>query len=113
MPGPKHPNQELKAAMADVKALENRDKLKAPPKTLRRRKRRVSSGAEDDICFEIERLGEKVEGIAPGIDRALLRRLRSGEIRRDARIDLHGCDVVGARRKVHEAIRQTGFQNGR
>ena len=113
MQGTKDRNKALEEAMTDVKPLENRDKLKAPPKTLRRRKRRVSSGAEDDICFEIERLGEKVEGIAPGIDRALLRRLRSGEIRRDARIDLHGCDVVGARRKVHEAIRQLREKDGR
>ena len=114
MQGTKDRNGDLEEAMADVKPLEDRDKVRTPPKTLRRRKRRVSSGADNDTTsFEIERLGEKVEGIAPGIDRALLRRLRSGEIPRDTRIDLHGYDVVSARRKVHEAIQQLRQQDGR
>jgi DNA-nicking Smr family endonuclease len=97
-----------------VKPLEDRDKVAAPPKTVRRRRRRVSpEGDEGGASFEVERMGEKVEGLAPGIDRATLRKLRSGEVPRDARIDLHGHDAAGARRRVHEALSDLRERGGR
>ena len=78
---------EFEKAMSDTTPLEDRNKVRPPPKTLRRRRRR---GEVEGVQFEIDQLGERHEGIAPGTDRTHLRRLRNGEIPRDARIDLHG-----------------------
>ncbi len=92
---------EFEKAMSDTKPLEDRDKVHPPPKTLRRRRRREDA---EGVQFEIDQLGERVEGIAPGTDRALLRRLRNGEIPRDARIDLHGLAASAARARLHETL---------
>jgi DNA-nicking Smr family endonuclease len=48
--------------------------------------------------------GERVEGRAPGIDRKHLRRLRSGDVRVDVRVDLHGLHGPEAREAVREAL---------
>ena len=56
----------------------------------------------DGETFEILRdEPERLEGIAAGIDRAHLRRLRRGEIPVDEEIDLHGLD----RKEAHRALR--------
>jgi DNA-nicking Smr family endonuclease len=47
---------------------------------------------------------ERLEGIAPGIDRAHLRRLRRGEVEVDDEVDLHGLTHAEAGRAVREAI---------
>jgi DNA-nicking Smr family endonuclease len=101
---------EFEKAMSDTTPLEDRDQVRPPPKTLRRRRHR---GDAEGVQFEIDRLGERVEGIAPGTDRALLRRLRNGEIPRDARLDLHGLAAAGARARVHETIARTHAEGGR
>jgi len=100
----------LEEAMADVTPLEDRDKVRPAPKTVRRRRRRDTEG---DAGFEIERTGEHVEGIAPGIDRAHLRKLRNGDVRPDSRIDLHGMTSAEARRRVHEALVALHGKGGR
>jgi DNA-nicking Smr family endonuclease len=41
-------------------------------------------------AFEVETFGGSIEGRAVGLDVKLLRRLKSGELRADARLDLHG-----------------------
>lgn len=116
MPGPKSPRDtedlEFREIMSDAKAFEERDKLRAAPKTLRRRRRRPDA-AEPSAGFEIDRLGERVEGIAPGIDRAVLRKLRSGEFARDARLDLHGLRAAAARAQVTETLRRVQSEGGR
>jgi len=56
------------------------------------------------VRFEIERVGERVEGAAPGIDRKHLRRLRSGRVPVETRIDLHGLHSADAREAVREAL---------
>ncbi len=58
------------------------------------------------MSFEIERRGERVAGIAAGVDRAHLRRLERGEIEVDAELDLHGLDGREARRAVREALEE-------
>ena len=93
---------EFERAVEGATPLPDRDKLVERPKTLRRR--RAREDAPGTVAFEIDRLGERVEGIAPGGDRSLLRRLRSREYPPDVRIDLHGFDVASARRRVHEAL---------
>lgn len=56
---------------------------------------------------------ERLEGIAPGIDRAHLRRLRRGEIEVDREIDLHGLEQKEARLVVRAAITETREAGGR
>jgi len=53
--------------------------------------------------FEIVTSGERVEGVAMGIDRAWLRRLRAGDVRVESRVDLHGLNA----RTAHVAVRRT------
>ena len=101
---------EFEKAMSDTVPLEDRDKVRPPPKTLRRRRRR---GEVEGVQFEIDRLGERHEGSAPGTDRALLRRLRNGEIPRDARVDLHGLAAAAARARVHETLVRVQAEGGR
>jgi DNA-nicking Smr family endonuclease len=48
--------------------------------------------------------GEQLEGRAPGIDRKHLRRLRSGGVPVDVRIDLHGLHGPEAREAVRDAL---------
>jgi DNA-nicking Smr family endonuclease len=55
--------------------------------------------------FEVVRTGERVEGIAAGIDRAHLRRLKRGEIEPARRIDLHGQERRGAKPLVERELR--------
>ena len=85
---------EFEKAMSDTRPLEDRDKIAARPKTLRRRKRCDDEGSSEG--FEIDRLGERHEGLAPGVDRKLLLKLRNGEFKPDERLDLHGMDAVTA-----------------
>lgn len=102
---------DFEKAMSDTRPLEDRDKIATKPKTLRRRKRRDEEGSSEG--FEIDRLGERHEGLAPGTDRKLLLKLRTGEFKPDERIDLHGMDAVTARRHVHESVRRTQQADGR
>ncbi len=50
--------------------------------------------------FEITRNGERSEGLARGIDRAHLTRLRRGEVRIERRVDLHGLTAAEARQEL-------------
>ena len=50
--------------------------------------------------FELARHGERVEGLAQGIDRQHLLRLRRGEWRVERRVDLHGLTAPEARREL-------------
>ena len=56
---------------------------------------------------------ERFEGIAPGIDREHLRRLRRGEVPVDEEVDLHGLDRSRARRAVRDALGRILEQGGR
>ena len=66
------------------------------------------------LAFEILRdEPERLEGIASGIDRAHLKRLRRGEVPADAEVDLHGLEQPAARRAVRDAIVAVKQQGGR
>ena len=103
-------NSVFRKAMGDVQPLEDRDKLREPPRTVRRRKPREG---REGVAFEIERLGEHVEGIATGIDRSNLLRLRNGEVRPDEKADLHGMIETAAQRRVREVIARVHGAGGR
>lgn len=65
-----------------------------------------------DTPFEILRNErERLEGIAPGTDRAHLRRLRRGEVPIDLEIDLHGLDRQEARRELLRTL-ERAIANG-
>ena len=59
-----------------------------------------------DEGFEITRSGERSEGLARGIDRAHLARLRRGEVPVERRIDLHGLTAAEARRELSAELRE-------
>jgi DNA-nicking Smr family endonuclease len=54
--------------------------------------------------FTVERLGELRFGLAAGIDRKHLSRLRRGEVPVDLRVDLHGLVEKEARRRLAAEI---------
>jgi DNA-nicking Smr family endonuclease len=61
--------------------------------------------------FEIVRSGERSEGLARGIDRKHLVRLRRGEWPVERRLDLHGLVAAQARRMLADELRDA-FASG-
>lgn len=61
--------------------------------------------------FEVSREGERVRGLAEGIDRAHLRRLERGEVEVDRELDLHGLSRNEAREDVGYELRDA-FASG-
>jgi DNA-nicking Smr family endonuclease len=59
-----------------------------------------------DAGFEVTRSGERTEGLARGVDRAHLVRLRRGEVRFERRIDLHGLSAKEARPELTAELRE-------
>jgi len=98
------------AARMDRKA----GRVGAPPPDPEKRSRRPSDDAEvlaqlADLCggdgpFDIADSDEHIEGIADGIDRRLLKRLKSGDYAVQAHIDLHGAVRDEAKEKVARFI---------
>lgn len=88
--------------MADARPLTGRDKRREPPG--RRARPGARTETEGPVTFAIERTGERIEGRAPGIDRRQLRRLRSGRIEIDTRLDLHGVEAATAERALRDAL---------
>jgi DNA-nicking Smr family endonuclease len=63
--------------------------------------------------FAVTREGERVYGLAPGVDRRHLKRLRSGEIEPDRDLDLHGLDARAAREDVTFELRDAHAEGDR
>jgi DNA-nicking Smr family endonuclease len=86
----------------------------APPPDPDKRPRRPSDDAEvlatlADLCdgdgaFDIADSDEYIEGVADGIDRRLLKRLRAGEYAVQAHLDLHGATREEAKERVARFI---------
>lgn len=74
----------------------------APPRLPRARA--ASAGTPDAVdastTFEIETVGDAIAGRGVGVDARLLRRLKAGEPRVEARLDLHGRP----RREAEDAL---------
>jgi len=115
MPAARPPGDESRSefeqALGDATPLEGRDKVRPTPTTLRRRRRAAPAG--EGVTFEVDGIGERIEGRAPGIDRAVLRKLRAGEFERDARVDLHGLSTGEARTLVRETLTSVHREGGR
>ena len=63
-----------------------------------------AEAADEEPNFQIVTSGERVEGVAAGVDRAWLRRLRAGDVRVESRIDLHGLNARSAHATVRRAL---------
>jgi DNA-nicking Smr family endonuclease len=61
--------------------------------------------------FAVTRAGERVSGLAAGVDRRHLKRLRDGEVEPDRDLDLHGLDSHAAREDVTFELRDA-YQEG-
>jgi len=57
--------------------------------------------------FDLADTGEFVCGLAPGVDRRLLRKLRRGEFAVQAHVDLHGLRSEDARTAVERFVRKS------
>jgi len=64
-----------------------------------------------DGGFEVVRSGERTEGLARGVDRAHLARLRRGAVEIERRVDLHGLTANEARRELVDELRDA-FASG-
>lgn len=93
----------LEQALPGLRPLRDRDKVVAPASAPTRPSRAARAGPQP-ARFEVLQSGERVEGIAPGVDRRVLRRLRRGEIRSERELDLHGMTLAQARLAVHAAL---------
>ena len=60
--------------------------------------------AAPEVRFVVERSGERVTGIAQGVDRRHLVRLRRGEVAVERRLDLHGQRRAAAGNTVRRAL---------
>lgn len=58
------------------------------------------------MSLKLERQGERIQGLAEGVDRAHLRRLSRGEVEVDLELDLHGLHQKEARQLLRETIRE-------
>jgi len=95
----------------------------APPRRARPGVRRVAGEQAEALAaladlvsgrttFDVADTGEYTEGIAQGIDRQLLRRLRRGDYSLQAHVDLHGLTQDQAKAQV-EALVSGSRKEGR
>lgn len=102
MTGDDEDESAFRDAMRDVKPLADRDRVAPPPRPA---DPAPGPGRDDEpVRFELSQEGERIAGLAPGIDRRHLRRLRRGEFPVEARVDLHGLDAAAARRALRDAF---------
>lgn len=66
-----------------------------------RKPSRAADGAFEPVAFQIEVVGEIVEGHAPDVGREPLKKLRRGKFPVEAELDLHGL----TEREAHRAVR--------
>ncbi len=94
-----------------------RGRLGAPKREPRPGARRVAEDAEvlatlSDLvsgtgAFDIESTDEFIEGVAPGVDRRLLRRLKKGDYALEAHVDLHGLSAEEAREEIGRFVSES------
>ena len=65
------------------------------------------------VHFDITHSPEYVEGLADGVDRRLLRRLKKGEFAQQAHLDLHGLTRDEARGAVERFVQESRVQGRR
>lgn len=90
-------------AMRDVTPIGRRPPVVEKP--VRRRPAPVRRRPATATHFEIEEVGERIEGRVAGFDRRRIARLKSGRIPPEATVDLHGLLEEEARLAVRAAVR--------
>jgi DNA-nicking Smr family endonuclease len=65
------------------------------------------------VSFSVQRHGERLEGLATGIDRKHLDRLKAGRVEVEYDIDLHGLGERDARYAVRHALEECFEAGGR
>jgi DNA-nicking Smr family endonuclease len=93
-------------------AVRERASAPPPPPAKPRAARDDEAEAYAQLCelvegegpFDIADTQEYIEGIAPGIDRRLLRRLRHGDYSVQAHLDLHGLTTETAKTRVQAFV---------
>ncbi|HVM95857.1 MAG TPA: Smr/MutS family protein [Candidatus Acidoferrales bacterium] len=91
-----------------------------PPATPAREITEPDAEALAELCdlvsghapFDIEQTEEHIEGAVVGLDRRVLRKLRSGEFAYQAHLDLHGMNAEEARVVVERFLTQS-YQQGK
>jgi DNA-nicking Smr family endonuclease len=73
-----------------------------PPTVARRRARQPAGRRPAGLRIELD--GGRMVGLAPGVDRRQLRRLRRGQVPVDHEIDLHGYTEAQARQNVRREL---------
>ncbi len=96
--------ESFRGLLGDVDPLSGRDKLRPEPTP--RSRARVAEEDQREVDFSIDRIGDRIEGTAGGVDRALLRDLASGRRDTDVTLDLHGDDLPNAKQRVRAAFEQ-------
>jgi DNA-nicking Smr family endonuclease len=67
----------------------------------------------ESTAFQVETFGDAIEGRAVGIDAKVLRRLKAGELRVEARLDLHGQARDGALAALERFVESAREQDKR
>jgi len=63
------------------------------------------------VSFQLDRHGERVRGLAKGVDKAHLERLARGQVEIDLDLDLHGLREAEARQLVRATLREA-YEDG-
>jgi DNA-nicking Smr family endonuclease len=67
----------------------------------------AAEGELESAAFALTHEGERIEGRAPGVDARTVRRLKSGEPRVEARLDLHGRAREAALDELERFVRSS------
>jgi len=74
---------------------------------------RLADLVAGSVHFDVSDTVEHVEGLARGVDRRLLRRLRRGDFSVQAHLDLHGLGLKDARVEVELFLKSSRAQGRR
>jgi DNA-nicking Smr family endonuclease len=96
----------FESALGDVEPLGGPRRVVPRPGRRRGRRGAPEPIQVERVHFSVERIGNRIAGLAPGADAADLARLRGGEVAPDFTVDLHGFDELEARGMVRDTLRR-------
>jgi DNA-nicking Smr family endonuclease len=96
------------ASVGDAVPLADRERVPSGAARAPRRARAApaASAAATGAPLVVDRDGDRVEGRAAGVNRRQLRELGRGQLVAEARLDLHGMTVAGARVELERFVAQ-------
>ncbi len=103
----------FRAAVGEVRPVRSRRQATRPapppPRPLQRLRdeARLREDLLSDAWITAElQPGDVLSYASPGLQKGVLRKLRRGEYRREAELDLHGLDAAGARRALSDFLHE-------